>query len=238
MSARGYVVAAVTYRFSGEAPSPAAIQDVKSAIRWLRANAVQYSIDPRRAAIWGQSAGGQLAALAGTSCGVTALEPAPRTDQQGTNVETVLAHSPEHNVPSDCVQAVVSWFGIYDFVSLRAAHAASGANGVESRYLGCDGKNDCDALARAASPITFIDKSDPPMLLMHGEQDRTVPVQQTILFDAALRKAGVPVKTILIPGADHSWIAATPEETARVSRMALREAIDFIEQQIGNAGPE
>src|SRR4051812_36738036 len=76
MAARGYVVAAVSYRFSGEAPSPAAIQDVKAAVRWLRANARKYRVDKARMMTWGGSAGGQLAALAATSCGVAALEPA------------------------------------------------------------------------------------------------------------------------------------------------------------------
>lgn len=75
IAARGYVVVSLEYRLSGEAPFPAAIQDVKSAIRWLRTNAAEFGIDKQRAVIWGGSAGGQLAALAGTSCGVAALEP-------------------------------------------------------------------------------------------------------------------------------------------------------------------
>jgi acetyl esterase/lipase len=78
LAARGYVVASVSYRFSREAPFPAAIQDVKAGIRWLRARAATYNIDPKRAAIWGQSAGGHLAALAGVSCNVAALEPGAR----------------------------------------------------------------------------------------------------------------------------------------------------------------
>jgi acetyl esterase/lipase len=234
MAARGYVVASVAYRFSGEAPSPAAIQDVKSAIRWLRANAGQYGIDPKRAAIWGQSAGGQLAALAGTSCGVAALEPGGRTEPKNGNVETVASTAAGADAASDCVQAVVSWFGIYDFVALRAAPGPQGAASVADRFIGC-GKDDCTALAQAASPITYVDKSDPPMLLMHGEADRTVPVAQTRLFDAALRKAGVPVRTIIIPGVDHSWIGTTPEATAQASRQALGEAIDFIDARIGDA---
>jgi acetyl esterase/lipase len=75
LAGRGYVVASLNYRLSAEAPSPAAEQDIKSAVRWLRANAARFSVDKRRIGIWGGSAGGQLAALAGTSCGVSALEP-------------------------------------------------------------------------------------------------------------------------------------------------------------------
>lgn len=234
LAARGYVVASVGYRFSGEAASPAAIQDVKSAIRWLRANAAKYHVDPARAAIWGQSAGGQLAALAGVSCGVAALEPGARAEAKKGNVETVATTVAGADAASDCVQAVVSWFGIYDFTALRAAPGPQAANSVADAYIGC-GESSCDAQARAASPITYVDAADPPMLLMHGQDDRTVPVSQTHLFDAALRKAGVPVRTIIIPGVDHSWIGATPEATANASRLALREAIDFIDSRIGDA---
>ena len=75
LAGRGYVVASLNYRLSGEAPSPAAEQDIKSAVRWLRTNAARFGVDKRRIGIWGGSAGGQLAALAGTSCGVPALAP-------------------------------------------------------------------------------------------------------------------------------------------------------------------
>ncbi|PTS76289.1 hypothetical protein DBR17_14915, partial [Sphingomonas sp. HMWF008] len=88
LAAKGYVVASVSYRFSREAPFPAAIQDVKASIRWLRARAKTYNIDPKRAAIWGQSAGGHLAALAGVSCHVAALEPGARIEPKAANVET------------------------------------------------------------------------------------------------------------------------------------------------------
>src|SRR4051812_14686555 len=82
LAGRGYVVASLSYRLSGEAPSPAAEQDVKSAVRWLRGNAARFGVDKRHIGIWGGSAGGQLAALAGTSCGVPALEPPPIVDAQ------------------------------------------------------------------------------------------------------------------------------------------------------------
>jgi acetyl esterase/lipase len=90
-AARGYVVASVNYRLSGEAPSPAAANDVGEAMRWLRANAARYSIDPRRIGLWGVSAGGQIAAVVGTTC----AEPA-------------------------CVTAVVTWYGVFDFAPLVA----------------------------------------------------------------------------------------------------------------------
>lgn len=235
LAARGYVVATVSYRFSREAPFPAAIQDVKAAIRWLRAHADGYHIDPARAAIWGQSAGGHLAALAGVSCGVAALEPGARTVPKAGNVETVASTVAGAETASDCVQAVVSWFGIYDFDALAASPAgAAGTPNAANLFLGC-AEGACTTEQRqAASPTRYVDRSDPPMLLMHGSDDHTVPENQTEIFDAALRKAGVSVRKIVVPGADHSWISATPEATRAASRQALRESIDFIDAQIGD----
>jgi acetyl esterase/lipase len=236
LAARGYVVATVSYRFSKEAPSPAAIQDVKAALRWLRAKSGTYNIDPARAAIWGQSAGGHLAALAGVSCGVAALEPGARTVPRAGNVETVASTDAGAGAASDCVQAVVSWFGIYDFAALDAAQAsAAGTPNAANLFLGCPDGGCTPAQRAAASPVSYVDRTDPPFLLMHGSVDRTVPESQTEIFDAALRKAGVSVKKIVIPGADHSWIGATPEATRAASRLALRESIDFIDAQIGDA---
>ena len=75
LAAQGYVVASINYRLSQEAHFPAALQDVKAAIRWMRGHAVAYGGDPTRLAVWGMSAGGQLAAMAGTTCGVMRFEP-------------------------------------------------------------------------------------------------------------------------------------------------------------------
>jgi acetyl esterase/lipase len=110
LAARGYVVAAVSYRLDGEAHFPAAIQDVKAAIKFLRLNAGRYGIDPKRAAIWGPSAGGQLAALAAVSCGVAAFEP-----QSNAVAGKAFSTRPE---VSDCVQGGVSWFGVHNFVTV------------------------------------------------------------------------------------------------------------------------
>ena len=238
LAARGYVVASVSYRFSREAPFPAAIQDVKAGIRWLRARAATYNIDPKRAAIWGQSAGGHLAALAGVSCNIAALEPGARIVPGTANVETVASTAAGSDAASDCVQAVVGWFGIYDFAAMAKRTSpppgAPPGPSADNLFLGCPA-GDCTDQQRAfASPVTYVDRSDPPFLLMHGSDDHTVPEAQTEQFDAALRAAGVPVRKIIIPGADHSWIGATPEATRDASKLALREAIDFIDAQIGD----
>jgi acetyl esterase/lipase len=212
IAARGYVVASLSYRLSGEAPSPAAEQDVKSAVRWLRANAARFGVDKRRIGIWGGSAGGQLAALAGTSCGVAALEP-PATD----------AKTPAE---SDCVQAVVAWYGVFDVAPLAKN---VGAPATVARYLGCDPNACPDDKIALASAVRYIDRGDPPFLLIHGALDKTVAVSQSEKFHAALQASAVKSQLIVLPDVDHSFVGGTAELTRNASLRALHATIDFFD---------
>jgi acetyl esterase/lipase len=242
IAAKGYVVASVSYRFSREEPFPAAIQDVKAAVRWLHANGATYQIDPKRTAIWGQSSGGHLSVLAGLSCNVAALEPGARIVPATANVETVASTAAGSDEASDCVQAVVGWFGIYDFTTLKSLRGGATVPitgpRIENVFLDCP-EDDCTvARRRFASPIAYVDRSDPPVLLIHGANDRTVDVSQTNELDAALRANGVSVTKVIIPGVDHSWIGKTPEATREASAYALRTTIDFIDAAIGDHRPK
>lgn len=201
ISARGYVVASVNYRLSGEAASPAAAHDIASAVRWLRTEASRYSIDKRRVGIWGVSAGGQLAAITGTACDAGSGESA-------------------------CVQAVAAWYGIFDFAPLVvSANPAS----PPARYLGC-GSGGCtqDQIA-LASAIRHVDKTDPPFLLIHGTRDRTVPPAQSRDFYAALLAQGVKAELLMIEDVDHSFIGGTPALTHAASLRALQATLDFFD---------
>lgn len=193
---RGYAVAGVNYRLSQEATFPAAISDVKAAVRWLRAHAADYGLDPSRFAAWGQSAGGTLAALAGTSGGVSALAgPHPQNADQ-----------------SDRLQAVVDWYGPISFLrtddDFRAAGftgpSAEGAQSFLSQYVGAPLRQ-VPGKVRAADPITYITPDDPPMLVEHGTADATVPVGQSRRFAAALARVLGPdaVTLRIFPGAGH-----------------------------------
>jgi acetyl esterase/lipase len=232
IAARGYVVASVEYRLSGEARSPAAIQDVKAAIRWLRTHAQQFGIDKQRAVIWGGSAGGQLAALAGTSCGVAALEPAGTEAAQRPEPGARAGAAPRAAgqaasataLESDCVQGVIAWYGIFDFSTLDS----SGTEGP-ARYLGCNSGKCPPGSVAAASAVTYLDAKDPPFLMIHGVDDHTVPIRQSRDFLAALRAKGVRGELIEIPGVDHSFIGATPEATRAASLKALNASIDFLD---------
>jgi carboxylesterase type B len=243
IAARGYVVASLEYRLSGEARFPAAIQDVKAAIRWLRAHAQQFGIDRQRTVIWGGSAGGQLAALTGTACGIAALDPAgaaaaqrPEPGAAGSvpaSTNSAAAARPE----SDCVQGVIAWYGIFDFATVASETSstadATNASAAPSRYLGCAlGKCSPEVLA-SASAIHYLDARDPPVLLIHGVNDKTVPVQQSRAYLRALQAKGVSAELIELPGVDHSFIGATPEATRAASLRALEKSLDFIDRTVG-----
>ncbi len=169
-----YVGATVAYRLSGEAIWPAQIHDCKAAIRWIRANAGRYGIDPKRIGVWGISAGGHLVALLGTSGGVTHLEGASGSADALSRVACVVDYCGPTDFPSFAEQ-------LPDMAK---------PDSVVWQLFGGTVKEKMD-VAKAASPITHVDKSDPPFLIVHGTRDPLVPIAQAENFHAALTKAGV-----------------------------------------------
>lgn len=215
LASRGYVVASLNYRLAGEARAPAASEDVDAAIRWLKGHAAQYGIDKRRVAIWGGSAGGQLAGLAATDCSAG-----------------------DGKTESDCVQAAVIWYGVFDFTSLgrgappRPAAAGSRPAGGPAGFLGC-APEACPDIAKAQSPIAHVEASTPPMLLIYGSEDRTVPPDQSRAMAAKLKAAGVRSDSIELPGVDHSFIGHTPAATQAASLRALEATFDWFDATVG-----
>jgi acetyl esterase/lipase len=237
LAAKGYVVASLNYRLSGEAPFPAAEKDVKTALRWLRARATDYRMNPAKAGVWGGSAGGHLAALAAVTCREPSLDPVGPVRPGAIDGEgRPLPGNPLAPLApiSDCVQAAVTWYGVFDFATIdaQAGRPPAGASGnAQTQFLGCTG-TDCTAAIKAASPVTYVDRADPPMLLIAGTADRTVPYKQTVEFEGALKAAGVPVRTILIPNVDHSFIGQTPAATRDATLKALDATFAFFDQTL------
>ncbi len=240
LAARGYVVASVEYRLSNEAKFPAQIQDVKAAIRWLRFNASKYDIDPKHTVAWGMSAGGHLAGLAAVSCNVAALEP----KQTGHLYASGAKDNPGTllNI-SDCVQGSVSWYGVFDMATITAqarqdkAMSRDVSTAPEWKLLGCFA-NKCKAeQIAAASPVTYVDEKDPPMLLIVGAEDMTVPHQQTLEMAEKLKSVGVQHELIVLPGVGHCFIGKTLEETREANLKALAATFRFIDQTIGTPAP-
>lgn len=225
LAAKGYVVASIEYRLSAEARFPAAIHDVKTSIRWLRSKARQFDIDGSRAVVWGGSAGGQLAALAATTCDVRALAPVFAAADAGQ-----AASGSSLAAVSDCVQGVVAWYGIFDFA--RLPQPSTAANSPAAKYLGC-APSECQETAALASAMTHLDSRDPPALLIHGEGDKVVPVDQSRAFQAALQSKHVSSKLIVIPAVDHSFIGESGATTREASLAALSATFGFIDATVG-----
>jgi acetyl esterase/lipase len=187
----GYAVASIEYRFSQHAVWPAQAHDCKAAIRFLRANAAKYGIDPDRFAVGGESAGGHLAALVGTSGDVADLEG----DLGTTGV-------------SSRVHAVVDEFGPTDLTLMgkqsngRSMIQHDAPDSPESRLMGGP-IQEKQELAKTANPLAYVDKSDPPFLILHGDQDNLVPLAQSEILTKALTDAGVEVTMETLEGAGH-----------------------------------
>jgi acetyl esterase/lipase len=187
--AEGYALAAINYRLSQHALFPAQIEDCKAAVRWLRAHAKEYGLDPRRVAVGGSSAGGHLAAMVGTAHHVKAFDVG------------------EHLDVSSRVQAVLDYFGPTDFLQMDAHRPPGGMvhdtpDSPESQLVGGPIQENPDRVARA-NPITYITAGAPPFLIVHGDRDPLVPHHQSVLLATALEKAGVPVTFYTVEGGGH-----------------------------------
>jgi acetyl esterase/lipase len=188
-----YVGVSVGYRLTDVAHWPAQIHDCKAAIRYIRAHADKLGINPDKIGVWGGSAGGHLVSLLGTSGEVKELEG---------NLGTTGV--------SSRVTCVVDFCGPSDFPAFQIT---SGAEGPISKLLGGLPK-DRPAEAKEASPITYITKDDPPFLVVHGTDDKTVPYDQAVRFHAAQKQAGLNTTFITMQDGGHG--IGGPEITTRV----------------------
>jgi acetyl esterase/lipase len=210
LARKGFVVASVEYRLSGEKAFPGAIVDVTAAVSFLRANAVRYGIDPGRVVLWGGSAGAHIAAMAAfTDARVQGF-----IGWYGPyDVDALLARqlaAVKAGVPMD-------------------AQAKSELTGGLS-FFGCTLDGCPPGMARAASPIAHVDRADPPTLLVHGTADTLVPPAQSEAFESVLRNAGVPVEIVMLPGANHGWTSKTPAETTSASQRAVEVTFDWLQK--------
>lgn len=183
---RGYVAAQVSYRLSPAAHFPAAVQDVKCAIRWLRAHAAEYGVDPDRIAVLGGSAGGHLSLMA-------AYADDPALDCASGN----------HGVSSR-VQAVVNLYGVTDCTVPIAQEAIEVIDFIGKRY------SEAPATYELASPLTHLTKDDPPTLTFHGTIDELVPIDQADRLHQKLDALGVPNYYDRVEGWPHSMDLAQP----------------------------
>lgn len=205
--AAGYAVASINYRLSGEAIYPAQIYDAKAAVRFLRANAAKYKLNPDKFGAWGASAGGNLVSLLGTTCGVTELE-----GDFGNNDQ------------SSCVQAVVDWFGPIDFLKMQEQFAGTScssttndASSPESKLVGAAIQTVPEKVA-LTNPMNYITADDAPFLIQNGTADCNIPpVQNKNLADALSAVIGADKVTyISLEGAGHGGSQFETEENLKL----------------------
>ncbi len=205
--AAGYAVASINYRLSGEAQYPAQIYDAKASVRFLRANAEKYNLDPEKFGAWGASAGGNLVSLLGTTCGVAELE-----GDLGNNDQ------------SSCVQAVVDWFGPIDFLKMQeqfegtsCSSTTNDASSPESKLVGAAIQTVPEKVA-LTNPMNYITADDAPFFIENGTADCNIPpIQNKNLADALSAVIGADKVTyVSLEGAGHGGSEFETEENLKL----------------------
>jgi acetyl esterase/lipase len=198
--ARGYIVASLDYRLAPQHKWPSQITDVKCAIRHLRAHAAMYDLDPKRIGVWGGSAGGHLVAMLGTTDTSAGFDVGEYLDQ------------------SSRVQVVVDLFGPADLPAMLGGRAFI----VAQTVFGATSRD--DPVLVQASPVTYITPDDPPFLILHGDQDTVVPLEQSQILYDKLKAGGVSAMLVIVKNAGHGFTpsggAISPSRAELTKRIA------------------
>ncbi len=183
----GYALASIDYRYSTDSVFPAQVRDCNQAIEYLYDHANDYRLDKKRIALVGFSAGGHLASLLALS-----------------NNNNVQNFYPGNKKPAFKIKAAVDFYGPADFLVMvgGAPTDPPPAPNAIALLLGANPFDRPD-LAKAASPATYVDKNDPPFIIIQGEKDQSVPNTQSILLSSWLKLAGVPNELVIVPNAPH-----------------------------------
>ena len=208
LAREGYVAVSVSYRLAPEHRFPAQIEDVASAVRWMRTHSKQYNVDPQRIGVLGWSAGGHLACLLGTT-GRTSESDGPATATHGRG----------------SIQAVVSFSGLTDLTADYWKTLSSGAQTLIGATL-----RENPGAYRRASPISHVDRHNPPFLFLHGADDEVVPLDQPRRLSKALDSAGVEASLRVFSGMGHRWYGEG-------MRRASEQALLFLDRHLGSAVP-
>ncbi|OUM45535.1 alpha/beta hydrolase [Arthrobacter sedimenti] len=222
----GIACATIDYRHAFEAPFPAQLHDVKAAVRYLRTFARELGVDGNRIGAWGESAGGHLVSMLGLTGQREALHGGIGAQDQPSNIS-----------------AVASFYGVSSLVDLPSVDLPEGifppalvASMPEGMSMSMQpsqmlvGGSDDPALLAAASPVSYVTADAPPFLLIHGDNDKTVPHTQTDLLATALKEAGVKHQVVTIKGGDHCFVGAESQLGE-----ILEKAIGFFSKTLARA---
>ncbi len=198
----GFLVVAVNYRLAPRYPFPAMIKDVKCAVRYLRAHAGKYNLNPDRIGAWGGSAGGHLVNLLGTA-----------DKSAGFDVGEYLEYSSR-------VQAVVEMFGPADLT----VQFEGGYDSARRVFDGFD--------PALASPVTYVSRDDPPFLLLHGDSDKLVPLNQSQILLAVLQAVGVSAELVTVKNAGHSFKPVDGQTISPSRKEITQLVVKFFDERL------
>jgi len=213
LAAAGFVTASLFYRLSGDWPFPADIEDCKCAIRFLRANAQAYGIDPERIGVAGASAGGHLAELVATA--------GPDAGLEGDGGWPGI---------SSRVQAASAYYGVSDFTVGAMQFQHHTGKVVLKLFRGTESEK--PDLYRRASPIYFVSRDSPPLLLVHGEQDDLVPFDQSVRMAEAYRRLRLAVEFVGVKNAGHDFEQVGPSPISPPLDVIHERTSDFFRRNL------
>jgi acetyl esterase/lipase len=204
LSRQGYVAVSVGYRLAPEHRFPAQIEDCKTAVRFLRANAEKYNIAKDRIGVMGYSAGGHLVCLLGLTDAKAGFD------------------GPDYPKESSAVQLVIDYFGPKDFASYAKDDAAQ--RSMLGPLIGAKYNDNPEAHNKAA-PLNYVRKDAPPFLLFHGTKDWMVSVEQSRQFYDKMKQVGAPITLVEVPGESHGW-------SGDAQRRTNRQTFDFLAEHL------
>jgi acetyl esterase/lipase len=207
---RGFFALSINYRLSGVATFPAAVEDCKCAVRWLRANATRYNVDPERIGVWGGSAGGHLALMVACTDETDGLEG-------NGGWETY----------SSRVQAVCSYYGPTDLAHMQDG----GDTTAPARFIGGSPLQKPEVY-KLASPVTHVTPDDPPLLMVHGESDRVVPYTQSVTMQEAYHKLGLKVELVKVLNAGHGFQPIGDKVMSPLPKDIFQKMLDFFVREL------
>ena len=205
----GYTVFAINHRAAPRFHYPAAVEDVQRAVRFVRHHAPDYGIDPARLGGVGGSSGGHLIGLVAMLGAPGIPDDTDAVNQEAATLQTVVLRA----APTD----------------LRVLGAGAVVSFMERL---ADQTPDDKRVYSAASPITHVSKSSPPVLLLHGDSDDLVPYQQSVAMEAALKAAGVAVKLVTIPGGEHGPNFGSPDKAHAQLPQAFKDTVSWLDAHL------
>lgn len=212
----GFAIVSINHRGSPEAKFPAQINDVKAAIRFIRANAEKYNLDTSFIGITGFSSGGHLSSLAGATNGTKEYS----LEDVTIDIEGSLGNFTDQ---SSDVNAVVDWFGPIDMTTMENCETVKGADSPEAVLMGVAPADNMN-LTRLLSPMTYIDATDPKVLVIHGNSDSVVPYCQSVNYASALSANGNLADFITVDGGEHGPVTFNEETFRTMVDFFLRES--------------